>query len=78
MPEVFRYRKIRVCVDRGRGGKHSEYHFHVFMPDGAVVLSLYTLEPIVGRGKIPRDAMEEIVSRHEEIVDKWEEWNPED
>lgn len=76
MPEVFRVGDVRVCVDYAIGGKHSPFHFHVYVGDQRASLDLFTLEVIVGaRVRIPRNARREIEKRHAEILKKWEQCN---
>jgi hypothetical protein len=56
--------------------KHHLPHCHVFWPDGSLIVTLPTLDVIVG-GNIPKRIRIILLDNFNTIIDAWNQLNPE-
>ncbi len=76
MGRVLRIRNFGVYVGDERGERHHGMHAHV-QDRGRRIASVHlvTLEPLAASEPIPRDVMEMMREKHEQLLAAWEELN---
>jgi hypothetical protein len=79
MARVFRQGNYGVYIGAESGAPHHLPHAHIKLGRTPIcTINLYTLEPLQRGKRVPAELVDELEARREEMLDIWEELNPDE
>ncbi|MGB7290960.1 MAG: DUF4160 domain-containing protein [Thermodesulfobacteriota bacterium] len=76
MPRILNYKQYEIYIYSESTGKHHLPHCHVRYSDGEILVSLPTLDVIVGDKLLPKGVKKFLKKNLEKLCGAWDELNP--
>lgn len=76
MPKILKYQKYEIYIYSESSGKHHLPHCHVHYSDGDIIVSLPSLEVIIGNESLSKVLKKYLISNLEVLCGAWDEFNP--